>query len=203
MEIFDDKYDQLLAFVESGAKADLPEELIKYLSVLELIRSMHFKFENRQTIINFLQKPPYQLSQYLASKYYSDAINFFYIDVKITKQALRNMYAEKLDRAADLVLKTATNSKDLDIYKNIIYAIRDLRELNIPEKEDIPEEFYKKPYKLYVLDPKLIGRQRPNRNELARHIDSLEIPEYDKQRLKRDALIEDAVFLTDEEDENQ
>ncbi len=203
MQIFDDKYDQLLAFVESGAKGDMPEDLIDYLSILELIRTMHFRFENRQTIINFLQKPPYKLSRYLATKYYSDTINFFYIDVKIAKQAYRNMYAEKLDRAADLVLKTATCPKDIDIYKNIIYAIRDMRDLNTPEKEDVPAAFYKKPYKLYVLDPKLVGRERANRNALARHIDSLDIPEHDKQRLKGDALIEDAVFLSDEDDENQ
>lgn len=202
MQIPDDKYDQLLAFVEAGAKGNLSEEMIEYLSILELIRSMNFRFENRQTIINFLQKPPYKLSRYLATKYYSDAINFFNVDSKITKQAFRNMYAEKLDRAADLVIKTATNSKDLDIYKNIIYAIRDLRELNVPEKEDIPDSFYKKPYKLYILDPKLIGRSRPNRNSLARHIDSLEIPEQDKQRLKQDALIEDAVFLSDDDNED-
>lgn len=201
MVIPDTKYDALIAYIEAGANADLDDDTIQYLKTLELIRTMHMRYDDRQTIIRFLQKPPYELSQYLASKYYSDAVNFFYLNIEIKKQAWRNFYAEKLDRAADLILKTATSSKDIDIYKNIILAARDIRQLNIPEAEDIPEEFFKKPNKLYVMDPSLVGRKPANRNALAKHIDSLNIPEADKQRIKADAMIEDIDFLSDIDDD--
>ena len=199
MLIDDNKYDALLAFVESGSKGDLPEEMIQYLQILDMIRSMYSKYQSRNSIINFLQKPPYSLSRHISVKYFSDAVNFFYLDNEISKQAWRNLYAEKLDRAADLVLKTATCSKDIDIYKNIIYAAREMRQLGEPDKDDIPIELFKKPNKIYVLNPEQVGRKRPDRNLLARHIDSLDIPETDKQRVKADAMIEDIEFLTDEE----
>ena len=200
MVIDDNKYDALLAFIETGDEGDLPEELVEYISILELIRSMHMRYENRNSIIKLLQQHPYNLSEYKAIKYFTDAINFFYLNNEIKKQAWRNVYAEKLDRAADLVLKTATSSKDIDIYKNIIYAIKDFRQLGEPEPDDIPEEFFKKPNKVYILDPRKVGREPANRNLLAKHIDSLDIPEKDKQRVKADAMIEDIDFLSADED---
>lgn len=200
MVIEDNKYDALVAFIETGAQGELPDELIEYLSILELIRGMHMRYENRNAIIKFLQQPPYNLSEYKAVNYYSNAINFFYLNNKIKKQAWRNVYAEKLDRAADLVLKTAINSKDIDVYKSIISDAREMRQLNEPEAEDIPEEFFKKPNKVYIMDPRKVGHQRANRNLLAKHIDDLDIPETDKQRLKQDAMIEDIDFLSINED---
>lgn len=200
MEIDDNKYDALLAFIETGSQGDLPEELIEYISILELIRGMHMRYENRNAIVKFIQQPPYGLSEYHATQYYTDAINLFYLSNEIKRQAWRNVYAEKLDRAADLVLMTATTSKDIDIYKNIIYAIKDFRQLGEPEPDDIPEEFFKKPVKIYTLDPTQVGRSRPDRNLLAKHIDKLDIPETDKQRIKSDAMIEEIEFLSNDED---
>lgn len=203
MEFDDNKYDVLLNFIETGARGSLTDEMVEYVSTLELIRGMHMRFESRMAIINFLQKAPYSLSYHLASKYYSEAVNLFYLDINITKQAWRNLYAEKLDRAADLVLRTATSPKDIDIYKNTILAARDMRQLSIPDADDIPEEFFKKPNKLYVLDPELVGRKKANRNLLARHIDGLDIPEADKQRVKADAMIEDIDFLSEADDDDE
>jgi len=201
MEIPESKYEALLAYIESGASGDLSEEMIEYVNILELIRTMHMRYESRLTIIKFLQQPPYNLSEYIAVSRFSDAINFFYLDSEIKKQAWRNLYAEKLDRAADLVLKTATNSKDIDIYKNIVLSARDMRQLNIPESEDIPEEFFRKPVKLYTLNPEMVGKKRANRVLLAKHIDSLHIPEAEKVRLKSDAMIDDVEFMHIDESE--
>jgi hypothetical protein len=200
MEIDDNKYDALLSFIETGAEGDLPTEMVEYLSTLEMIRGMHMRYENRSAIIKLLQLPPYALSPYLSNKYYSDAINFFYLDNAIKKQAWRNMYAEMLERSAELVIKTAKTSKDLDIYKNIILAAGNMRQLNEAEPDDIPEEFFKKPVKIYTLDPELVGRTKANRYELARHIDGLDIPEREKLRVKADAMIEDIDLFPEDED---
>jgi len=197
MVIDDNKYDKLLTYIESGATGNLPDEMIDYVNMLELIRGMHMRYEDRQTIIRFLQQPPYNLSFYLATCRYSDAVNFFYLDHDIKKQAWRNIYAEKLDRAADLILRTATSSKDIDVYKNTILAAGDLRQLNLPDKEDIPKEFFQKPIKIYTLDPRMLGRKRPDRKALARHIDGLDIPEADKQRARSDAMLTETIEFLD------
>lgn len=204
MEIDESKYDQLLAFIDSGAKNNLPQEMVEYISILELIRGMHMRYENRQAIVKFLQQPPYSLSYYQATQRYSEAVNFFYLDHYIKKQAWRNLYAEKLDRAADLVLKTATSAKDIDIYKNIIYAAMEARGLSKPDNEDIPKELFQKPVKIYTLDPERLGKRRANRLELAKHIDSLDIPEADKERARNDAGLNDTIeFIELDQNENQ
>ncbi len=201
MLIPDSKYDQVLAFINSGARGKLRPDLVEYISVLELIRGMHLRYENRNAIISFLQQPPYNFSEFIAVSRYTDALNLFYLNNDIKKQAWRNIYAEKLDRAADLVLKTATCAKDLDIYKNIILSARDMRQLHLPDVNDIPPELFQKPTKLYSLDPELIGKKRANRQILAKHIDSLKIPETEKLRLKSDAMIEEIDFLPSDENE--
>lgn len=202
MEIDESLYDDMLNMIDTGDQGRLTEEMVEYMRLLDQIHSWHFRHFSREQIIKLLQGPPWGLSYFLAAKRYSDAVNFFYIDVKITKEAFRNMYAEKLDRVAELVLKTATNSKDLDIYKNFIYAARDMRQLNLAEKEDIPDGFSKKPNKVYILNPELVGRKKADRNLLASHIDSLDIPEKEKQRVKADAMITDIDFLSEDETEN-
>lgn len=202
MEIRDNKYDELLTYIETGARGNLPEVMFEYVNLLELIRGMHMRYKDRQAIVKFLQQPPYELSYYQATQRYTEAINFFYLDHEIKRQAWKNLYAEQIDRAAELVLKTATNSKDLDIYKNMKLAAVDIRGLNDPEKMDVPKEFFQKKIKIYTLDPRMVGKVRPDRRLVAKHIDSLDIPEADKQRARSDAgLNETYDFIDTEESE--
>lgn len=203
MGIDESKYDQLLVYIDSGAKGNLPQELVEYTSMLELIRGMHMRYENRQAIVKILQQPPYSLSYYQATQRYSEAVNYFYLNHEIKKQAWRNVYAEKLDRAADLILKTATSSKDMDVYKNIIYAAMEARALSQPDQDDIPKGLFEKPIKIYTIDPKLLGRKPADRRLIAKHIDSLDVPESDKQRARNDAMLGDTVdFIELDETEN-
>ncbi len=197
--INDNLYDDMLAMIESGDQGRLTDDMVDYLALLDKIHSWTFRHFSRDQIIKLLQTKPWNLSFYTATKRYAEAVNFFYIDPKITKEAFRNMYAEKLERAAELILKTATCSKDIDIYKNTILSIKDMRQLDVPEKEDIPDEFFKKPNKIYILNPEIIGRKKADRYKLARHIDQLDIPEKDKQRVKADAMITDIEFLSEDE----
>lgn len=201
MEISDDKYDQLITFVETGAEGDLPAEMVHYLELLEVVRSLHMRFKNRRAIISLLQKPPYELTYYLASRRYAEAINFFYLDHDIKKDAWRNMYAEKLDRAADMVLATATCPKDIDIYKNIIYAAMEARQLSKEDKEELPDEIFEKKIKIYTSNPEDLGRERPSRNQLAAKIDNYKIPETEKERIKSEAGITPVKIFPDESTE--
>jgi len=198
MKIPDSKYDQLLAYIESGAKGNLPRGLIEYVELLDLIRSMYSRYESREAIINFIYQKPYNLSPALAAKRFSEAMNFFYLDNEVRKKAWRNIYAEKLDRAANLVLKTAENAADIEIFKKIIDAAARMRQLDKIDPPEIPKQLYDKPYKIYSLDPATIGRKRPDKRLLAKKIDELpDTPEAEKESLKEDALINTPKFFQD------
>ena len=69
MVIEDNKYDALLAFVESGSQGDLSEEMVKYVEILDTIRGMYSRYKSRMAIINFLQISPFKLSRLLAVRY--------------------------------------------------------------------------------------------------------------------------------------
>lgn len=202
MDPFEGKYDDLQVYIETGAEGNLPEQLIEYVNLIELIRGMHMRYHDRSAIVKFLQQPPYQLSMYQANQRYVETINFFYASHEIKKDAWRNIYADDLDRAANLVLKTATCAKDIDIYKNIKYAAKEMRGLDEKDAIDIPDDFFKKQVKVFTLDPKLVGKPRPDKRLLAKHIDELNIPEADKTRARGDALIETVEFLPIDEQED-
>lgn len=201
MRIPDDRYDALLAYIETGAQGNLSSELIEYIELLDTIRSMYSRYRSRDSIINFLQNAPYNLSYYSAIIRFTEAINFFYLDNEIKKKAWRNMYAERLDKAADLVLKTSTSPLDIEIYKKIIDAAARMRHLDKPDPPELPPELFSKPYKIYTLNPEDIGRTRANRNLLAKHIDELDIPEKDKERVRSDAGLSEINLFDDDQDQ--
>ena len=201
MRIPDNKYDALLAYIESGAQGNLSPELVEYIELLDVIRSMYARYRSRDTIINFLQKPPYTLSYYAAVIRFSEAINFFYLDNDIKKKAWRNVYAERLDKVADLALKASTSILDLEIYKKIIDAAARMRQLDKPDPPELPSELFTKPFKIYTLNPEDIGRTRADRNLLAKHIDELDIPEKDKDRVRADAGLTEINLFEDDQDQ--
>lgn len=58
MVIEESKYDLLLAYIDTGANKDLPQEMIDYISILELIRGMHMRYENRRQLLNSCNSHP-------------------------------------------------------------------------------------------------------------------------------------------------
>lgn len=202
MEKLDDyKFEQIIQFIETGAKGDLTEEMVKYIQLLEMIRGMYDKYETVPAIVNFLQKPPFNLSEYVAKKRFNEAINLFYADNEIKKQTWRNVYASRLDRVADLALLAAKSVEDLKIHKEIIEAAARMRQLDKQDDKELPKELFEKPFKIYTLDPEKIGRKRADRNLLAQQIDSLKVPEKYKERAKADALITDIEIFEDVDQE--
>lgn len=193
----DFSYEKVLHFIETGAQGDLPDELIDYIRLLELIRSMYDRYQSISSIVNFLQQKPFGLSEYVAKKRFNEAINLFYADNDIKKQTWRNVYASRLDRAADLALKASTCVADLEIYKKIIDAAARMRQLDLQDEQELPPELFDKPFKIYTLDPEKIGRKRADRNLLAQQIDSLAIPEKEKDKAKSDAMITDIELFSD------
>lgn len=193
------EYELLQEYIENGRTATMPSEMLTYLEQLEAVRGFHIRQKSTTFILNYL-KDNYGLSDYLARKRHSDALNFFYLSNEVKKDAWRNIYAEKLEKAAELTLATAKTSKDLDVYKNIILAAANMRQLNEKEPEKLPEGLYTKPIKIYETTVERLGLPKADRKTLARQIDAFEIPETERLRIKRDAQIEDTKIFPDHEE---
>lgn len=193
--IYDDEttYHKIEAYIEKGCTDSLSSDEELYLEVLMMMNSMRRKYGRRGTIAFFIKKP-FEFSRHRASSLFDRAIQYFYSDIKTDKKALRNLRAEMIMEAAQVVLANASNSKDYEVYTDMLLKASKLQQLDIPEPPDIPKGLYDKPVKLYVLAPEKVGLQQINRNELAKQIDSLEVSEMIKKRLKQDANITDIDF---------
>ncbi len=198
----DFKYEKILAFIESGAQGDLPDELIEYVQLLELIRSMYDKYDSIPAIVNYLQKV-HNLSEFVSKRRVNEAINLFYVDNHIKKQTWRNVYASRLDRAADLALKASNSVADLEVYKKIVDAAARMRQLDKEDEKELPKELFEKSFKVFTLHPERIGRKSADRYLLAQQIDNLSIPEKEKDKAKSDALMTDEIELFNDADKEE
>ena len=148
----------------------------------------------KDNAIAFLMHPPFNCTRQRARRMYDEAINLFFADDTIENRAHRQMIFDNLQKAALVVLKSATSSKDMEVYGNLMIQAWKVKQL---DKEDPVKrkEFKEKEFKVYTLDSKLIGIPMVDRNELARQIDGLEdVSQRDKERLKQDAGVVDINF---------
>lgn len=199
MEIDDLRYEQLQQFITSGKKGDMPEDIVSFLSLLEAVRSMYGKYESKQAILKTLTSPVYGLTEYRATKIFMHALNFFYTDNDVKKEAWRNIYAEKLENAA----MVAWEKDEMENYRRLIVSAAEMRGLNLPDPVRLPDEVYDRRPVIYLLDSKKLGLPPVSRQELGAFIDNLPIPEKNKALAKRDALVEDAEFEIFPDEENK
>lgn len=186
-------------YIESGRTKEMPEEIERYLNLMEIVRGMHLRQKSRAFCIKLLKSQPYSLSEYLARKIYNDAINFFYSDNDIRKEAWRNIYAEKIEKAAAVVLETSKSAKDLEIYTKMLLQAAELRGLNEPDEKELPSELFEKPVKIYEVTPESLGMEPVDRRVIGEIIDSLPITELQKKAIRRDASVDDnTLFLEDD-----
>lgn len=179
--------EKIQQYVESGSGNLSADEAI-YIEALTMFNSMYRKYGRRNTI-RFFTGPPFNLKYARAAEMFDEAINLFYTDRGIEKKALRNLKAEQLEEAAQLALQMAKSTRDLDAYGRLLMKAAQLQELDKPDVEKLPVDVYMKRIRVYSLDTEHIGLPHINRDELAREIDNLEIPEADKMRLREDAML--------------
>jgi len=187
-------FDLLQDYIQSGSKQSLSDDEQKYLDLLYLINSLRRKY-GKENAISFIQRPPFNIPYRRARELYDEAINLFYGDDGIEKQAHRNAMFEEMRAAANLVLTTSKGSKDMEVYGDLMTKAYKMKCLDIPEPPKIPEALYKKPIKVYSLNPGTIKLPVVDRNSLAEMIDNLEISERDKDRLKQEGQVKQISFL--------
>lgn len=188
----------LQQYIDTGRAAEMPEEILQYLNELELVRGQLLRFNSKESVVGLLKSQPYGLSDYLARQRYNDAINFFYIDNTVKRDAWRGLYADKLDRIALVMLHAAKDVRDLEKAAQTLAKAAEMRGVFEEEVEELPEELFAKPVRIYTTDITHLGHEKINRHELARMIDAYKIDEVSRTRIKQEAMVEDPKFLVNE-----
>lgn len=203
--MFDKSYfDTLQDYIASGCTMELTADELDYYNALYALVGINRKY-GKDNAVAFLMHEPFNVERMRARKMYSEAINLFYLNDTIENNAHRNMMFDNLMKAAQVVLQNAVSSKDMEVYGNLNIQAAKIKQLDKPDPVK-PKEIDEKPIKIYDLNPEAVGLDAANRQILAAQIDSIDLPEREKVRLKRDANIVDIDFeemLNDQEEKTK
>ena len=169
----------------------MPYELGVYLEQLDKVYGWHQSMALENEIINNLltHYPLLDGNRSKAKQLYADAINHFYLDATITQEAWANVYADRLDRMAILIMKTADNAGELAKVKDLWKEAATLRGVYAEKKEQLPKEFYEKRYNLYTNKIEDLGLEPMDRPEIMEMIDGLPLSAEENLRIKQEADI--------------
>lgn len=206
--------DQIRRILQTGDISALTEEERRYYELMDIVRGWRSKVTTpdgqkvvtKSGIIKLLRQI-YGVSDWMARRIYSDAIDFFYADRDASPAAWRNLYAEKAEKMADLCMATGDSKQALSFLREAAK----LRGCYDQEQQEIPRELLdRKPLVLYTSDATALGAERADEKELRAFIDSIpDTPTAVRARLRQDAgiesrnllqrLIEDGKEFTEEE----
>lgn len=191
-----------------------PEER-EYYQYMEMVRGLRArmllpggrKIVTKSGIIKLL-KSSYGFSDWMARRLYDDTINFFYSESPVTTRAWSNLYAEKLEKMADLAFAAGRFKEGRALMQDVA-KLRGCFDDTTPE---IPEELLRpKTAIIYTSDARALGAPAADRREVEALIDSIpEITQIARTRAKEDAgvikkdlvkrIIEDVKEFTDVSD---
>lgn len=188
---FGDKeiYEKLNEYISAGNSSSLSRDEQTFLELLHTISSLDRKFGKRNTVR--LLTAQFGMTYAKATDLYEQADALFYSNRNSDRDALRNKYADMLYDWAVQVADTAQTAKDFEIAGDLMMKSRAARGLDKEDVQKLPAAMYLRPINIYSLTPEVSKLPKVNRQALAQHIDSLDIPERDRRRIKNDAFIED------------
>ncbi len=158
---------------------------------VEFIRELFANYSSKSQVIGRIRKKWPMLQTIEAERLFNEVVNFYYVtnnEVKI--EAWKNIYAERLDNLFLLCF----NTNDFETARRCLIDAAALRGVNKEKPQQIPAEILDRRPILYSIKITDVGMTAQNRDELAALIDNMEVPEKDKLRLRRDAMIEDVPF---------
>jgi len=204
MSIDDITLDQLQEFLNRGSMENAPQKMVDYVEMLDKVRGMLIRFDiygSDEGVIKHLISFE-KLSKYKARQIISEAREFFYISNTVSKNAWKNILADKMERAANMALMVAKDTSDVKKYVDILKEVGAMREVHVEDKEELPEGFFDKPINLMTLDASIFEFGNANRVGLEKFIDSLpELTEKEKNRIKSEAMILPLkIFPNEQED---
>lgn len=202
-KLLDISLEELYDFIENGNPGKHPE-IAEYMLVMDKVRGMALridKYASKDAIINHLHKVD-GYSRYQATKLYNQTMEYFYCDTTISKIAWRNIYAEKMEKVVNFAIAVMKDASDASKVSKMLFEMGRLRQLDQPDKEELPDALFARPFKIYTTDPEMIGLPTIDRRKLAEFIDKLpELSEIQKEQIKREAqILPIKVFLEEHED---
>ena len=199
-------WDAVQEYIASGSKGRLSPKEEHYLDLLNLVFSLDSQYGKRNTI-KFLVSPYFGFSYGQASDLYSEAIETFYANRGISKDAMRAKTADQLEAAYVAAFNVAKTSKD---YKNAAEILWMKAQVLGLDKEDtvvLSQQVYNRPYVIVSLDPGTIGLPKADRRELGMLIDGVivsgGVPESERRRIEMDASIIDMDIVEIMRNESQ
>ncbi|MCM1450660.1 MAG: hypothetical protein NC102_00155 [Clostridium sp.] len=186
---------QISRILKTGDISSLTEAEKDYYGLMDIVRGFCARMlmpggnriVTKSAIIKILKSEAYGLSDWMARRVYNDAINFFYADDGVAPRAWAGLYAERLDKLANL----AASMGKLKEAKGYIVEAAKLRGCYDGDSADIPQELLETaPVVIYTSDPESMGAPKADRKELEAFIDSIpDLPEVSRRRVKEDAGI--------------
>ena len=185
--------DRIEKVLSTGTLDALPEAERRYYDLMEMVRGLRArvkindKLVTKAGIIRLLKSQPYGLTDYMARRVYTDAINFFWAQDEVRPRAFSNLYAERLENWANLLFIQGKAREALR-YIKLAAELRGCFDEQAPE---IPDELLnQQPTIIYTTDRRDLGLPATNRRQVEKLIDTIpEIPELVRDSLKEDANI--------------
>jgi len=191
---FDDvSLEQIEKILSTGSLDALPEAERRYYELMEMVRGLRArltannKVVTRAGIIRLLKSSPYHLSDWMARRVYTDAVNFFWAQDDVRPRAFSHLYAERCENWAN-VLFLQGEYKEARQYLTLAAKLRGCFEEEAPT---IPEEVLDaKTTIIYTTDRRDLGVPDIDRRELEKFIDAIpDVPQIVRDNLKEDARI--------------
>ena len=183
-------FERIQNYISGGSRGDLSQKEQVYIDLLTMIYSLDGQWGKRRTV-KFLTSKPFSFSYEQAANMYAEAVEMFFANRKVSKDAMRAKMADQYDTLYALAMQNARTTKDFEIAAGILSGKAKVLQLDKDDPEQLPAENYQKQYRLLSLSPEVIGLPRANRDELARQIDGIVAPEGVKKHLRVDAGIDD------------
>lgn len=187
-------FERIQEYIAEGSAGDLSADEQIYIDILVMIYSLDGKFGKRRTI-KFLTSPPFSFSYRRAADMYSESVEMFFCNRKVSKEALRQKMADQFDSLYIAARNSAQCPRDYEIASGILANKARVLQLDKDDPEKLPAEAYLKQYRVLSLTPQVLGLPPADRLELARQIDSMEVPDRVKRRVKMESGVEDMDII--------
>lgn len=192
-------------FIDTGDIKKAPDYVVEYLLLMEKIYGMIRRIDiygNDESIIKHLRLTQ-NLSDYKARKMLNETREYFYANNKLTKDAWRGIYGEIADQMINFARQEVRTPADAKMVVDMaVKTAKEIRGVNEPEKEELPEEMFKAPFVVYTMNPEDLGLPKANRTKLAQIIDEYpDLTEKEKARIKSEAQALPLKVFPDEQED--
>lgn len=206
-KLIDYDLTDLYEWVEAGQPGNVPEEFAEYVNMLDKIRGMLNridKYGSNEVIVNHLITFEESLkgNRSRAMELINESIEYFYTSKSLSKKGWCLWYATQLEKAYNFAISVAKTDAGAEKASKILERAGKFREMAESTELKLPDDMFKKPYKIYSMDMNLFDRPNEDRVEIEQWLDEnfKEIPLKALDTIKEEALVKPLKIFRNEED---